>query len=56
MKLDNTDIRHKKDQLTGCSKSYKESIGNIYQWVKEDKISPAQMADLVEHIYKYFNY
>ena len=54
MKFDEYDIRKKKEQLTGHAKTYKESLGNIYQWVKEDKLTPKQMEELTVHCYKHF--
>ena len=36
--------------------SMKSAEKLIYQWVKQDKISPAQMSDLLLNAYKMFGY
>lgn len=47
MKFNEFDIQKKKEQFTDNAKTYNESLGNIYQWVKEDKLTPKQMGELV---------
>ncbi len=54
MNFGDYDIRKKKEQLTGGSKTYKEAVNNIFQWVKEGKLTPKQMEELTVYCYKYF--
>lgn len=46
--LDNWPHRYAKD--------YDHATKVVYGWVKQDQISPKQMADLIEIAYKHFVY
>jgi hypothetical protein len=41
-------MREKKEKLS--DKRHREAINNIYQWVKEDRLTPAQMEELVRFV------
>ena len=42
-------------RVTERTANYDESVTLIYQWVKIDRISPRQMADLLQHSLNYWN-
>ena len=41
---------------SGLTDSYESATKLVYGWVKQDKVSPAQMADLLVDAYKYYVY
>lgn len=44
------------DVLTSKSRTYDESVKIVYGWVKQDKIKPSVMGDLIIFLYKKFCY
>ena len=55
MKFNDYEIAQKKDKFTEVGVTYKEVINNIFQWVKDGKINPRQMEELMKFCYEYFN-
>lgn len=52
MKFSKEEIENKKDLLVQLGKPHDESIKNIFQWVKQGKIGPREMEELVIYCHK----
>lgn len=46
MRADDSDYKEMKSKVLDTTKPYKQRLNSVYQWIKEDKINPEQMAFL----------